>query len=140
MKGWTIHGMLAVVAVVVACDVTEPESREIILWDAVIQPEEAGVAGSAAAISRQRATEVSIGLDDIPEDATLRWGIFTGACAEPGELLGAWRNYPTLSGSTRSGEGVIGIRLESDETYHVAVLQEEGGERLGCGQLAPRGG
>lgn len=141
VRAGTVRGSLAILACFAAagCGLTDPPERlPITLWDASLAPVsgvETTVTGQAAAVTRQRVTEVGIGVTSVPPDMVLRWGFFRGSCSDPGDMLGAEINYPTLSGETTTGEGVIGVRLQADEVYHAAVLDDADGQRLACGDL-----
>lgn len=126
---------------VLACDVSVDPPQETV-WTAVLEPvgEGSTVSGQAAAISRNMVTEASILVEGLAANDTLSWGIRTGSCEEPGELVGPAAAYPELvsDGGTATADAVFNPALSSSGSYHVAAFggDEEGG--LACGELRPQ--
>lgn len=96
----------------------------------------------AAAAQGGGGTDVGIGISGAVPGAVHLWGVWSGTCALPGDLMGASADYPTLAVSDSgkaSAETHLVTRLSADSSYH-AELRESASNatRIACGNLQQR--
>lgn len=95
------------------------------------------ITGNIAALVRQSGTEVGIGLQPFEDaDLNLDWGLHSGRCELPGDLLGVPADYAALSESQLEATSFLEEQLVEGEPYYVTVTDAESGTEVACGNLS----
>lgn len=95
------------------------------------------ITGNIAALVREAGTEVGIGLQAFEDpDLVMDWGLYTGLCDVPGDLLGARTDYPQVDQSQLDATAILEEKLVEGDTYYVSVTDASTGQELACGNLS----
>lgn len=127
---------------IAACDSsTSPGVRDD--WSAELEGIGAHdeLAATVEVEARETSFTATIDVEGGDEGEEFEWHIARGACATPGDRVGAATAYATIELNAQ-GEGTktaqVAQRLYADSTYHVRLFTQEGEEdpeTVACGAL-----
>lgn len=120
-----------------AC-ITDPPPGGQVAWETSLTGgiEHPGATGSAAAVSGGTTTHASIAMTGLT-GGSYTWGVFRGACADPGGILGTTEVYPALNASMTGEatvEAIIGQPMTRGGRFFAEVRTSDGAS-VACGDF-----
>lgn len=124
------------------CDSTTDPPLQPVTWTAELIAENGSeLAGSLTLESTATMFVAEIEVEEAAEGGAYAWYVGEGAtCGEAEDRIGDAEDYPELeldANGAGSAEATVTASLDSDESYHVAVLSsDEDPVVVACGELA----
>jgi len=134
-------GLVLLALLAAACVDLNSQDNTVTTWQGQLAPDlsHPDLAGQVAAAVQLGGTDVGIGISGADLGAAHVWGLWTGSCRTPGNLIGISTAYPVLAvgdSGKATAQTHLGTKLSTDSTYHAELRQSvTDSTRIACGEL-----